>query len=95
MAHPQGGRGNRLSTKHTFEQAYAHVGSRGTKFNSTTNEQISAKQGFAQDQVTRTIVYMGERTRHGSVCEACWGYRIDCNQSRIGQCSEALDQSFK
>ena len=94
MAHPKGGNGNTFSTKHTFKQAYAHVGSRGIKFSSTTDEQISAKQGIAHDKITKTIVYVGKRSRHGSACEACWGYRIDCNQSRIGQCSEALDQSF-
>jgi hypothetical protein len=94
MAHPKGGNGNQFSTKHNFDQAYTHVGSKGIKFISTTGEQISAIQGIAQDKVTRTIVYMGERSRHGSVCEACWGYRIDCNQSRVGQCSEVLDQSI-
>jgi hypothetical protein len=94
MAHPIGGKGNTFSTKHTFNQIYSHLGSRGVNFNSTTGEQILAKQGIAKDKVTKTTVYIGERSRHGSVCEACWGYRIDCNQSRIGQCSEALDQYF-
>jgi hypothetical protein len=94
MAHPKGGIGNTFPTKHNFDQAYAHVGPRGTTFTSTTGERIFAKQGIAQDKVTKTIVYMGERTRHGSACESCWGYRVDCNQARIGQCSEALDRSF-
>ena len=26
MAHPQGGKGNRFETQHTFEQAYALIG---------------------------------------------------------------------
>jgi hypothetical protein len=54
-------------------------------------EQILARHGKTRDGNTDTIVFIGERSRHGSVCEACWGYRIDCNGSRIGQCAEALD----
>jgi len=94
MSHPNGGKGNQFVTRHTFDQAYAHVGSRGIIFKSTTGEQISANQGVAQDKVTKTIVFIGQKSRHGSVCSTCWGYRSDCNQSRIGQCSEALDNSF-
>ena len=94
MAHPAGGRGNTFETIHRFNQAYAHVGEQGVTFESTTGEKIYAKRGIAGDDTTKTIVFEGENNRHGSVCEACWGYRIDCNQSRIGQCSEALDKSF-
>jgi hypothetical protein len=46
---------------------------------------------MARDGATPTIVFIGERNRHGSTCKACWGFRVDCNQSRIGQCAEALD----
>jgi len=95
MAHPNGGMGNIFKTKHSFSQAYAHIGAKGIKFTSTTGEQISATQGIARDGVTKTIVFVGEHSRHGSACAACWGNRVDCNKSRIGQCAEALDKSFK
>lgn len=95
MAHPHGGMGNIFQTNHSFSQAYAHVGAKGIKFKSTTGEQISATQGIAHDRITQTIVFVGKNSRHGSACSACWGYRVDCNKSRIGQCAEALDQSFK
>ena len=91
MAHPKGGSGTSFCTSNTFAQAYALVGSRGFKFQSTTGEQITASQGMTKDRITQTIVFIGERNRHGSVCESCWGFRIDCNGSRIGQCAEALD----
>ena len=39
-------------------------------------------------------VFIGEKNRHGSAYKVCWGYRIDCSSSRIGQYAEALDQSF-
>jgi len=42
--------------------------------------------------MTNTIVFTGERNRHGSVCASCWGFRIECNQARIGQCAQALDE---
>lgn len=91
MAHPNGGQGNRFNTTHSFTQAYAFVGAEGVKFLSTTGEHIYAKQGMARDGETQTIVFIGERNRHGSTCKACWGFRIDCNQARIGQCAEALE----
>ena len=91
MAHPYGGDGNTFSTKNNFAQAFRYVGPHGVSFRSTTGEQIFARHGKTRDGNTDTIVFMGERNRHGSVCEACWGYRIDCNGSRIGQCAEALD----
>lgn len=91
MAHPNGGSGNTFSTNNSFVQAFRYVGPHGVSFKSTTGEQISARHGKTRDGNTDTIVFMGERSKHGSVCEACWGYRIDCNGSRIGQCAEALD----
>lgn len=92
MAHPNGGQGNRFNTNHSFVQAYTFVGSEGVEFLSTTGEHIYARQGLARDGVTLTIVFIGERNRHGSACNACWGLRVDCNQSRIGQCAEALEK---
>ena len=95
MAHPNGGFGNTFTTTHTFSQAYNHVGPNGIMFNSTTGEKIKATQGMARDKVTKTIVFMGENVRHGSVCAACWGYRDSCNGGEwIGQCAEALDKSI-
>lgn len=91
MPHPRGGQGNRFNPKHSFAQAYAFVGTKGVKFRSTTGERIYERQGIAKDGITPTIVFMGERNRHGSACSACWEFRKDFNQSRIGQCAEALD----
>jgi len=90
MAHTNGGQGNRFNPKHSFAQAYAFVGIKGVEFLSTTGEHIYSRQGATRDGSTPTIVFMGERNRHGSACRACWGFRVDCNQSRIGQCAEAL-----
>lgn len=91
MAHPNGGSGNTFSARHTFAEAHAFIGTKDLRFCSTTGEEITARQGLAKDGVTGTIVFVGEHTRHGNVCEACWGFRIDCNGSRIGQCAQALD----
>ena len=92
MAHPSGGSGSKFSAGHTFERAYAFVGVNGVAFSSTTGEKIHATQGLAGDGITPTIVFTGERHRHGSACPSCWGFRVDCNKSRIGQCAEALDE---
>lgn len=90
MAHSKGGSGSSFRTKHAFAGARAFVSGTGVSFPSTTRETITAVKGFARDG-TPTIVFHGERNRHGSVCQACWGFRIDCSGSRIGQCAEALD----
>jgi hypothetical protein len=90
MAHPGGGSGSTFSTTHSFAQARAFV-AKGRTFRSTTGERIKATQSLAKDGLTPTIVFTGERTRHGSVCWACWGFREDCNGSWIGQCAQALD----
>ena len=95
MAHPDGDSGSRFHPVHTFDEVYNFVGEIGITFKSTTGEQISAVRSIARDKTTPTIVFYGERNRHGSVCRACWGYRIDCNQSRIGQCVEALDSVIR
>ena len=94
MAHPDGKKENPFPINHTFEEVYSHVGKQGITFLSTTGERIFAKRGLARDQKTATIVFLGEKNRHGSACKACWGYRIDCSGSRIGQCAEALDRDF-
>jgi hypothetical protein len=91
MPHPNGGSGPTFTPKHTFHQAHAYVGAKGVTFRSTTGERITASSRLAKDQSTPTIVFMGERNRHGSVCASCWGFRTDCNGSWIGQCADALD----
>jgi hypothetical protein len=94
MGHPNGGKGNIFPTIHSFDEVYYHVGSHGLLFQSTTGEHITARKGLTRDHSTPTIVFTGERNRHGSICKSCWGYRVDCSGARIGQCAEALDQSF-
>jgi len=93
MPHPHGGRGNTFDTHHSFAEGYQYVGPRGVDFQSTTNETIWAKQGMARDGITRTIVFQG-RTRHGNVCESCWGHRLNCSGTRMGQCVEGLDREI-
>ena len=95
MAHPAGGSGATFNTKHSFAKAYDFVGSKGATFRSTTGAKIVASRGTARDGVTRTIVFVGTRNRHGSTCSSCWGFRIDCNGSRIGHCAEKLDVAVR
>ncbi len=92
MPHPDGGQGNYFSPVHTFDQAYEYIGDSSVSFTSTTGERITAWWGKARDGTTLTIVFEGENSRHGNVCHACWGYRNNCSQTRIGQCTEALDK---
>ena len=94
MSHPSGGMGNTFRTEHSFSEAYIHVGT-GITFRSTTGEKITATQGLAGDGMTKTIVFVGERSEHGHVCKACWGYRCNCNGTRIGHCVEGLDANIK
>lgn len=58
------------------------------QFFSTTQKQVTARQGATRDRITSTIVFEG----HGSVCNACWGFRLSCSGTRIGHCAEALDK---
>ena len=90
MAHPSGG-SNPFDAKHTFEEAYKFVGAPGVAFRSTRDEKVRAHESTARDGVTSIIVFVGERNTHGRACVKCWGFRLDCNGSRIGQCAEALD----
>jgi hypothetical protein len=68
MPHPTGGHGNGSDPKHSFKEVYDFVGTGGMRFRSTTGESIYARQGLARDGVTPTIVFQGERNRHGSTC---------------------------
>ncbi len=92
MPHPKGGHGNFFNPKHTFGEAFALVSRGDVVFLSTTKEKIVATTGLAQDRLTPTIVFDGENSRHGNVCIECWGYRSNCSRTRIGQCTEALDE---
>ena len=90
MAHPTGGVGNKFRTKHSFQRAYAFVGAKGCDFQSTTNENVSAKQ--SQHGGIKRIVFYGQTDRReGDVCAECWGFRQACTKTRIGQYAEALD----
>jgi hypothetical protein len=92
MSHSRGGKGNYFSPVHTFGQVYEYVGYGTVTFISTTGEQISARQGKAKDGTTLAITFEGENSIHGNVCWACWGYRMNCSGTRIGQCTEGLDR---
>lgn len=92
MPHPHGGSGNTFQTKQTFESAYAKIGSSGKSFQSTRDKKINAVQSMAADGITQTITFYSENGRVGNVCKACWGFRKNCSGTRIGQCSEALDE---
>lgn len=70
VPHPTGSSGSKFTTNHSFAKAYASVGSKGLSFLSTTGEKIEAKQGRTRDGSTQTIVFSGERNRHGSVCRS-------------------------
>jgi hypothetical protein len=94
MAHPNGGKGNWLNPSHSFEDAYKFVGISGLRFFSTTGEAILARQGTTKDGSIPTIVFEGARNRHGSACKVCWGYSIDCCQSRVGHCAKKLDDAI-
>jgi len=91
MPHPSGGSGSRFSTSHSFDETRRFVGD-GVRFLSTTGERITASQGFSKNG-DPTIVFKGERRVHGNVCQACWGFRLSCSGTRIGHCSEALDDT--
>lgn len=92
MAHPNGGKGNVFSTKHSFEEAFSHIGHQYT-FSSTTGEQIHARPGSSKGG-SATIVFAGENCTHGNVCKSCWGFRNNCSGTHIGQCVEALDRAI-
>jgi hypothetical protein len=91
MGHPNGGRANYFNPKSSFDRALAYVDHGKVIFPSTTGEQIIATTGKARDGVTPTVVFQGINVKHGNVCQACWGYRLNCSGARIGQCTEALD----
>src|SRR5262245_44119307 len=91
MPHPDGGRGSRFATQHTFRQAYGRVQDR-LQFQSTTGENIIARRQTRTRSAVPAIAFDGENHTHGSVCEGCWGFRESCQGSWIGQCVEGLDR---
>ena len=93
MPHPDGSKGGVFPARHTFAQTFAAVGRAGMQFVSTTGERITARQGVTRDGATQTIEFDGQHGHIGKVCAACWGFRESCSGTRIGQCTEALDQS--
>jgi hypothetical protein len=92
MGHPSGGKGGTFKASNSFHKAYEFIGLNGITFTSTTGECIHAKRGKTSSGDI-TIVFFGEKVRHGNVCEKCWGYRNNCSGTHIGQCAEALDNS--
>ena len=94
MAHPDGGGGNTFATHHTFEQARQMVGN-GFDFLSSTHRPTRARVGMTQDGARPTIAFaMEDAHGGGNVCQSCWGFRISCSGTRIGQWVEALDQAL-
>ena len=91
MPHSHGGQGNYFSPVHTFEQVYEYIGHGSVNFISTTGERIYVRRGKTSDG-TPAVVFLGENSIHGNVCWACWGYRMNCSGTRIGQCTEGLDK---
>ncbi|HEY3490153.1 MAG TPA: hypothetical protein VGK27_08545 [Candidatus Deferrimicrobiaceae bacterium] len=93
MVHPHGG-SDCFFPKSSFKKAYRLVGKDGFRYLGEGNEEISVYQGQARDGVTPTIVFRGADVRHGSVCEQCWGYRLDCNRVGIGKFAEPFDEAL-
>lgn len=87
MPHPNGGQGNTFRTTKTFAQAHAHVGKNTFHFRTTKDDPVTATTSVAADGITPIIVFKG----HGNVCPACWGFRKNCSNTRIGHCVESLD----
>ena len=90
MPHPNGGKGNWFRTNCTFDEAFVFVTNRAPfSFNSTTGKKVQAKIGKTKIG-DNTIVFPG----HGNVCHACWGFRNNCSNTRIGHCVESLSEKI-
>jgi hypothetical protein len=93
MPHPSGSQGNNFRVHKSFKKAFNAVSSRGLAFRSTTGRAVRATQSLARDGVTEVIRFHGTNgTLKGNVCAACWGFRLSCTGTRIGQYVEALDR---
>ena len=91
MAHPDGGKGGTFQTRHTFSQAYAVVGN-GMQFLSTRDHQTTARVGATENGERAIAFYRAKGGWGGNVCESCWGFRLSCVGTRIGQWVEGLDR---
>ncbi len=91
MAHPEGGRGEQFKISNDFYSIYEFVKQKTEyKFLSTTKENITVKPSTSKNGKVLTLAFIGENSRHGNVCPACWGYRFNCSGTRIGHCVEPL-----
>ena len=91
MGHPDGGQGCTFQARHTFAQACAAVGDGILEFQSTTGRRTTARLGLT-DAGQQTIAFRRENGGWGgNVCENCWGFRISCGGTRVGQWAEGLD----
>lgn len=91
MGHPIGGQGAVLKVRHTFSQAYTAVGN-GAQFDSTTGHPTIARLGITQDGKPAVSFWSESGGWGGNVCEACWGFRLSCSGTRVGQWVEGLDR---
>ena|SRR5450759_2528586 len=90
MPHPNGSQGNNFKVLHTFTNAFNAVALRGLAFRSTTGRAVRATQSFARDGATKVIRFRDTKgALKGNVCAACWGFRLSCTRTRIGQYLEA------
>ena len=93
MPHPNGGQGSNFKVLKSFARAFNAIGSRGLAYRSTTGRSVRATQTLARDGVTKVIRFHNEAgVLNGNVCPECWGFRVSCTGTRIGQYVEALDR---
>lgn len=86
MAHGDGGGGAVFPVAVEFATARHAVGNE-LEFRTTTGQLARAIPSHANTEPSiPTISFPG----HGNVCESCWGFRQNCNGTRIGHCVEAL-----
>ena len=90
MAHGDGGRGNVFPVGVGFAAARRAVGS-GLEFQTARPQLVRARQG--ESDTTPPLPTISFRD-HGTVCEHCWGYRVNCSGTRVGHCVEALCASL-
>jgi hypothetical protein len=93
MPHPNGGQGNTFTVTHSFQEIISMLRADDIQFTSNTGENMTATTGRTRGGQD-AIVFRGENVPHGNVCAACWGYRINCCGTRVGQAVEAFDQSL-
>jgi hypothetical protein len=92
MAHPDGGKGGTFQTQQTFKEACAGVANRPVQFRSTTGKKTTARLGLTAGGQQTIAFYRQNGGWGGNVCEGCWGFRLSCVGTRIGQWAQALDE---